>query len=185
MRSAIFLDRDGTIIKDKGYIKNINQIELYPFTIKSLKKLQKEFLLFIVTNQSGISKGLMSQQEVDAMHSHLKKLFRKNGVSIQKIYSCPHDKNDGCKCRKPKKYFIDQAVKKYNLDISSSFVIGDHPSDIELAINVGAHGIFVLTGHGKSHKDEIIKFNNHKVFVCKSLYYATIIISTNTLNKNI
>ena len=172
MRSAVFLDRDGTLIRDKGYISRISQVELYPYTIRSLRKLQKGFLLFIVTNQSGISKGVTALEDVNTVNAHLLKILKKSGIVITELYMCPHDKTDGCKCRKPGTYFVDKARRKYKLDLASSFVIGDHPSDVMLAVNSGAKGIFVLTGHGRHHREEVVQLKNKDISITVNLEKA-------------
>jgi D-glycero-D-manno-heptose 1,7-bisphosphate phosphatase len=180
MKKAVFLDRDGTIIKDKGYIADIKNVVFYNFTFECLRKIQKKYLLFIVTNQSGISKGLLTVNDLEHIHKHILKQLSENGIEIKEIYSCPHVKEDNCNCRKPNPYFINQAKESYNIDVKNSYVIGDHPSDIGLAINSGAKGIFVLTGHGQKHYNEIDKSNKEQIKICKNLDLACkLILSTN------
>jgi D-glycero-D-manno-heptose 1,7-bisphosphate phosphatase len=152
---AIFLDRDGTIIKDTGYIKNIKDVNFYPFTFEALKLAQKYFKLFIITNQSGISKGLITEEDVIKINDYILTTLKNEGITIEKIYYCPHSKEESCQCRKPSPYFVNMAIREYNLDISNSYVIGDHPSDIQLAKNAGINGIYVLTGHGRKHLSEL------------------------------
>jgi D-glycero-D-manno-heptose 1,7-bisphosphate phosphatase len=171
MKPAIFLDRDGTIIKDNGYINNIKSIEFYPYTFDCLRKLQEKFLLFIVTNQSGISKGLVTLKELEIIHEYILKKLKENGIKIEEIYSCPHLKEENCICRKPSPHFIKKAKEKYSIDVENSYVIGDHPSDMEFAINAKAKGILVLTGHGKKHYKELPKYR--KIKICLNLKSAT------------
>lgn len=172
---AIFLDRDGTIIEDKGYINDISLVEFFPNTISALNKLQDHFLLFIITNQSGISKGIVSESEVITVNKYIENYLRKKDISIYKTFFCPHKNEDNCDCKKPKPYFINQAAKNYNLDLSRSFIIGDHPSDIECGINAGVNTIYLLSGHGKKHLDEL----KHDVTICKNINEASdFILST-------
>ncbi len=152
---AVFFDRDGTIIEDRGYIKTHGEVVFFPFTFDALKKLQSYFLLFIVTNQSGIAKKLTTKADVETVNKYMIEIIRKNGIHIQELYYCPHNREDNCECIKPKPYFIKKAVEKYNIDISKSFVVGDHPHDVEFAENAGAKGIYLLTGHGQKHISEI------------------------------
>ncbi len=154
-KPAIFLDRDGTLIEDNGYIGTISKIQFFEETIPALKKLQKHFLLFIVTNQSGISKGLIEKKQVDSINNYIEKVLRKKGIEICKTYCCPHDSIDNCKCKKPKPFFLLKAATKYNIDLKKSFVIGDHPCDIQLALNAKATGIYLKTGHGKKHINNV------------------------------
>ncbi len=155
MKPAVFLDRDGTIIKDRGYLGHIHQVEFYPFTFECLRQLQEKYLLFIVTNQSGIAKGVVTHQQVDSVNSYIVSELNKAGIKISAVYSCPHHRNDNCPCHKPKTLFAEIAAKDFEADLSNSFMIGDHPADVEFALNIGAKGIYVLTGHGKKHFDEI------------------------------
>jgi len=154
-RKAVFLDRDGTIIEDRGHLSNPDDVIFYPYTLKALKILQKDFLLFIVSNQSGIAKKLITKEDVDKVNARVIDILRKNGIEITQIYYCPHNREDNCECIKPKPYFLRKAVEKYGIDLSKSYVIGDHPHDVEFAENAGAKGIYVLTGHGAKHTNEL------------------------------
>ncbi len=176
MNQAIFLDRDGTLIKDRGHLSKINKIVFYNYTFDCLRELQKDFLLFIITNQPGVSKGIITDDDLDNIHKYLLRKMCDNGISIKEIYCCIHRKEDNCLCRKPNTYFIDRAKEKYSIDIMNSYVIGDHPSDVELAINSKANGIFLLTGHGQKHYHELKFTMNPKIKICRNLKSATQII---------
>jgi D-glycero-D-manno-heptose 1,7-bisphosphate phosphatase len=152
---AVFLDRDGTIIEDAGYINHSSFVEFYPFSFKALQKLQKHFMFFIITNQSGISKGLVSEDDVKAVNQHIADTLRFNNITIQETFYCPHKNEDNCYCKKPSPFFINQAASIYDIDLSGSFMIGDHPSDVECGINAGVTPIYVLSGHGRKHQDEL------------------------------
>jgi D-glycero-D-manno-heptose 1,7-bisphosphate phosphatase len=166
---AIFLDRDGTIIEDNGYISNTSDVIFYPHIFKALELLQKHFLLFIITNQSGISKGLISESDVQGVNTFITETLKAKGIAIFDTFYCPHKNEDNCNCKKPKPYFIKKAAQLYNVDLTSSFIIGDHPSDVECGINAGVTPIYLLSGHGKKHQDELC-FNSK---VCKDLSYAS------------
>lgn len=172
MTSAIFLDRDGTIIKDNGHIGDIKQVEFYPYTFECLRNLQDKYSLFIITNQPGIAKGIIKKQQVENVNSYIYEILIAEGIKINEIYYCPHQQNDNCKCRKPKTYFLIKAQKKYSLNLKKSFVIGDHPSDVQLAINSGATGIYILKGHGKKHYSELSQLST-KIIVKQNLKSAT------------
>ena len=176
MNKAIFLDRDGTIIQDRGYINKIKDVAFYPYTFNSLRELQKKFLLFIVTNQAGIGKGLIHLDEMHQIHQYILLKLHEQQIKIQEIFYCPHTKDDNCFCRKPSPYFLNTAKEKYHLDIHHSYVIGDHPSDIQLALNTKANGIYVLTGHGRKHLSEIKNYST-TIKITQNLKSATIFIN--------
>jgi D-glycero-D-manno-heptose 1,7-bisphosphate phosphatase len=159
---GIFLDRDGTLILDNGYIGNTNNVEFFPFTFEALNLLQKYFSLFIITNQSGISKGIISESDVVKVNNYITETLNTKGITISDTFYCPHKRDDNCNCMKPKPYFINKAAQLYNIDLAKSFIIGDHPSDIECGINAGVSPIYLLSGHGKKHKDELTF--NPKIF---------------------
>ncbi|MBD3322017.1 MAG: HAD-IIIA family hydrolase [Chitinivibrionales bacterium] len=158
---AVFLDRDGTIIEDRGHIRSVGDIELYPFAVKALKLLQEKYLLFIVTNQSGIGLGKVRLDDAIKVNDHLVSVLEMAGICIHDVYMCSHTRDDNCECIKPKPYFIQKAQNDYNLDITNSFTIGDHPHDVEFGTRSGATGLYVLTGHGKKHRAGI---SDHDVF---------------------
>jgi len=153
--AAIFLDRDGTIIEDNGHLSDLSKVVFFEETVEALLCLSKHFLLFIVTNQPGVAKGLISREDVNYINSGIVKRFTKAGIEIIDIYVCPHERSNNCDCIKPKPYFLQKAAKDYHIDLQQSFVVGDHPCDVQLAKNVGARGIFVLTGHGSKHVAEL------------------------------
>lgn len=168
IKRAVFLDRDGTIIKDNGYIGDIHKVKFYPFTFEALRKIQKFFKLFIITNQAGVAKGFVTCDEVLVVNNYIIQVLSDNGIHIESVYSCFHKKEDNCECRKPKTFFVKKAATSFKININESFVIGDHPSDILLAKNAGMQGIYVLTGHGRKHRNEI----DNCVIVKKNLQYA-------------
>ncbi|MBN2377897.1 MAG: HAD family hydrolase [Sedimentisphaerales bacterium] len=153
--SAIFLDRDGTIIEDNGYLQNPSEVIFFPETFAALKKLQNHFLLFVVTNQAGVALGKISLENVNQINTAMINALAEAEININDIFVCPHEHSDNCSCRKPKPYLIQKAAKDYNIDLKRSFVVGDHPCDVQLANNVGARGIYVLTGHGSKHVAEL------------------------------
>lgn len=152
---AVFLDRDGTIIEDVGHLADPAGIELFPFAISALQQLQKKYLLFVVTNQSGVARGLLKMEDVNRVHQELDRVLRAEGIEIQEWYVCPHDERDRCDCKKPQTAFLSQAERDYAVDLRSSFAIGDHPHDAELGRDLGVTGLYVLTGHGRKHLDEL------------------------------
>jgi len=152
---AIILDRDGTLIEDKDYAYKIEDFELLPGVIEGLKILQKNFLLFIVTNQSGIGRGYYTDKEFHKFNDHLIRILKENQIRIERTFYCPHVKEDNCECKKPKIKYIREIVDGWNVDIKNSWVIGDHPSDILFGINAGARTVYLISGHGKKHFHEL------------------------------
>jgi heptosyltransferase-2 len=144
---TIFLDRDGTLNPDPGYIRSSSQFELFPGVAQALSRLkQAGARLIVVTNQSGVARGFFSAGDLDAIHAKLRYLLGEAGVSLDAIYVCPHHPDDGCDCRKPDRGLIDRAVDEQRIDLSRSYLIGDHARDIELAKRVGSRSILVTTG---------------------------------------
>jgi D-glycero-D-manno-heptose 1,7-bisphosphate phosphatase len=155
LRRAVFLDRDGTIIEDRGDLSHPSQVVFFRETVYSLRRLCEEFDLYIVTNQSGVAKGAISIQDVERVNSHVVSHLAESGVRIVETYVCPHRDGDGCCCIKPNPYFLRKAEKDHSIDLKHSYVIGDHPHDVAFAANAGASGIYVLSGHGRKHRKEI------------------------------
>jgi D-glycero-D-manno-heptose 1,7-bisphosphate phosphatase len=154
-RPAVFLDRDGTLMEDLGYLDDPARADLFPDTIPALRRLGERFLLFIVTNQSGVGKGLIRYDDVCRVNERVRKTLDEAGIPIREVYCCPHQRSDGCLCRKPNPHFGKLAEQAHGVDLGNSFVVGDHPADVEFAANLGARGIYVLTGHGRKHRDEV------------------------------
>ena len=153
--AAVFLDRDGTIIEDHGHLRDPSDVVFFPETFEALQKLQDHFLLFIVTNQVGVAKGLLTPGDVNQINRYIVSTLAEKEIVMTEVYTCLHGRADNCPCIKPKPFFLRKAVEQYGIDLSASFTIGDHPHDIQLAQNVGAHGIYVLSGHGSKHQAEI------------------------------
>ncbi len=144
---TIFLDRDGTLNPDVGYIRSPEQLELFPGAPQALAKLKRAGAkLILVTNQSGVARGLFSIVDLEAIHLKLRSLLDVTGASLDAIYCCPHHPDDLCDCRKPQTGMIDQAVRDQKVDLSRSYLIGDHMRDIELARKVGCRSVLVTTG---------------------------------------
>lgn len=168
LKAAVFLDRDGTIIHDRGYLSSPDEVEFYDCAIPALLRLQTHFSLFIVTNQSGVAKGLHSVEQVKAVNDFVTARLRDHGVDIQKTYTCIHNREDKCCCIKPEPYFAHLAAEEFGLRLDHSYTVGDHPHDVEFAVRFGGKGVYVLTGHGEKHRDEL----SVEVPVCRDLAEA-------------
>ncbi|MFX0037760.1 MAG: D-glycero-alpha-D-manno-heptose-1,7-bisphosphate 7-phosphatase [Promethearchaeota archaeon] len=170
---AIILDRDGTLIEDKNYAYKIEDFELLDGVIEGLKLLQNDFLLFIVTNQSGIGRGYYTIEDFEKFNNHLINIFKKQEIQILKTYFCPHLREENCDCRKPKIKFIEDIIRDFNIDIKKSWMIGDHPSDIQFGINGGSRTIFLTTGHGDKHLNELESLGIKPTLICNNFLVAT------------
>ncbi|MCS7304437.1 MAG: L-threonylcarbamoyladenylate synthase [Thermoguttaceae bacterium] len=154
-RPAVFLDRDGTLIEDRGHLSSPTQVFWIPGATDALRRLQDDFLLFIVTNQPGIAEGLLQLEQVQQVNLYLLERLAAAGITISDVYVCPHRRTDGCQCIKPFPYFLQQAARQYGVDLGRSFTVGDHPHDVLLGQQVGGQGIYVCTGHGWKHLQEL------------------------------
>lgn len=147
MNRAAFLDRDGTLIVDAAYPKDPARVELLPGAAEALRELQRSFLLVIVSNQSGIARGLIAPGEARAVHERVIELFDRAGVRFADAYYCPHGPADGCRCRKPAPGMIADAAAAHGIDLARSIVIGDKASDVEAGRAAGV-GLAIRFGPG-------------------------------------
>jgi len=147
MNKAVFIDRDGVINSDEGhyYIYKTEDFKINEGVIPSLKMLQEAgYLLIVISNQSGIAKGLYSKTDTDKIHDSLKNMMAKEKIQLTEIYYCPHHPDQGrCICRKPDSLMIEKAIARFDIDIKKSFLIGDSARDVEAALKVGLKGIRV------------------------------------------
>ena len=153
---AVFLDRDGTINEDVGYLNNPQRLMPIEGALEAIGLLKRAGLkVVIVTNQSGLSRGLIGERDLRAIHERLMTMLSRRGVSIDGVYHCPHLPEEGCRCRKPKTGLVERAAEDLGIDPGSSYVVGDKVSDMELARNIGAKGVLVLTGYGRESLAEL------------------------------
>jgi D,D-heptose 1,7-bisphosphate phosphatase len=144
MNKFIFLDRDGTINIDDGFIHDIHNLKFLPNAIKGLQLLNKaHFKFMIITNQSGIGRGYFTVDQFHAFNNNLISELEIHGIYIEKTYFCPHHPEVRCECRKPNPKSIVEASIDYGIDLNNSYMIGDHPSDIILGINAGIKTIYI------------------------------------------
>jgi D-glycero-D-manno-heptose 1,7-bisphosphate phosphatase len=155
MRRFAVLDRDGTIVVDRGHLSDPAGLELEPGAAVGLRRLAALGLgLAVVTNQSAVGRGLLDAAGLATIHRALEKLLAGEGVRLDGIYACPHLPDDGCACRKPRTALLEQAARDLGFNASEAFVIGDKASDIELGRKVGATTILVDTGYGKETAED-------------------------------
>lgn len=149
-RRFVVLDRDGTLIVERNYLADPNQVALLPGAVAALQRFRDMGLgLVVVTNQSGVGRGLFTLEQMQRVHERMVELLQAEGVTLDGIYFCPHTPETGCACRKPNSGLIHQAVQELGFTPVDSFVIGDKPCDIELGKAIGATTLLVRTGYGE------------------------------------
>ncbi len=152
----VFIDRDGTLIEDVGFVHRVADYARLPGAAEGLHLLRDAgFRLAIVTNQSGIGRGRFSTSDYEVFQQHLIDDFRTRGVKFEATYVCPHLPDAGCSCRKPEPGLLEAAARELDCDLARSWMVGDKPSDMELAARAGCRGVYVLTGHGRSLRSEL------------------------------
>jgi heptosyltransferase-2 len=141
---TVFLDRDGTLNYDPGYLKVAAELRLLPGVGPALARLKGAGArLVVVTNQSGVGRGIVTLKDLEAIHARLEGLLEQENAALDAIYFCPHHPDDGCRCRKPNVGMVERAQSELQLDLGRSYLIGDHARDIQLANRVGAKAILL------------------------------------------
>ena len=174
---AVFLDRDGTLNEDPGYISDPEKVVLYSDTGDALSLLKKYgFLLIVISNQSGISRGLMTSKDVDAVNDKINYLLSEFKVKIDAFYYCPAHPDfstvEECDCRKPSPKLLFEAAKEFNVDLQKSYFIGDTLADVQCGKNAEIKTILVRTGKGEETISILQKENNFPTFVAENLLNA-------------
>ncbi|HKZ17772.1 MAG TPA: D-glycero-beta-D-manno-heptose 1,7-bisphosphate 7-phosphatase [Geobacteraceae bacterium] len=153
---AVFLDRDGTINVEKGYVHRIEDFELIPGVPEALTLLrEKGYLLIVVTNQSGVARGYYPMEAVQRLHRHMDEELARFGAAVDAYFVCPHhpegvvdEYKRVCECRKPMTGMLMDAARDYSINLASSYMIGDKPTDVEAGLKAGCRSLYVTTGHG-------------------------------------
>ena len=180
MHKAILLDRDGTITDDTMYPHKVEDFRLLPGVIEGLKKLSKGYIFVVITNQSGIGRGIFKEEDMHKFNERLLSELKKENVEIKKIYFCPHAPEELCKCRKPHTKYVKEAEKEFDIDVKKSWVIGDHPHDVEMGIKSGCRSVYLLTGHGSNHAKDLELNNIKPTFTAKNFLEAADFIIRNS-----
>ena len=189
-KKAVFLDRDGTINEEMGYINHIERFKIFEFVPEAIKILNDAgYLVIVVTNQSGVARGYFPEDLVKKVHGDMLESLKAKKARIDKIYYCPHHPSEGvgaykkdCKCRKPGTGMITMAQEKFNIDLSKSYMVGDRYKDILFAEKAGLSPIMVKTGYGIGefeHQQASWKIQPH--FIAQNLLDAAIFIKNNTV----
>lgn len=157
-RKAIFIDRDGTINEEVGYITDPSQVRVYDFAVDAIRSINEAgFLAIAVTNQAGIARGVFTEDFLSEIHLLINDTLRSGGARLDAIYFCPHHPRDGgqpyrieCDCLKPLPGMLLRAAEDFNIDLAGSYMIGDRYRDVEAGHRAGALSVMVRTGYGEA-----------------------------------
>jgi D-glycero-D-manno-heptose 1,7-bisphosphate phosphatase len=156
-RRAVFMDRDGTISEEIGYVNHPSRYRVFAYAAEAVRLLNESgWLAILVTNQAGVARGYFTEEMIGSVHNILRAEMARGGARLDAIYYCAHHPTVGqppyrlaCDCRKPKPGLIQRAAEEFDVDLAQSWMIGDRYSDIELARNAGVRAAFVLSGYGR------------------------------------
>jgi len=176
--AAVFLDRDGTINEEVGYLDSIDKLNLFAYTSEAIRLINESGMKAVVmTNQSGVAKGYFTEEFVRTVHKRIQEMLRERGAFIDAFYYCPHHQTEGvgiylqsCACRKPEAGMLVQASKDLDIDLRRSYTVGDMLKDIQVAHTVGAKGILVKTGYGINTIEKDLASESSEI--CQPSYIA-------------
>jgi D-glycero-D-manno-heptose 1,7-bisphosphate phosphatase len=162
-RPAIFMDRDGTVSQEVGYIVHLDRYALLPRSLEAIRRINAAgFAAIVATNQSGVARGLFSEELVGQVHRRLQDWLADGGARLDGIYYCPHHPREGngpftgpCDCRKPRPGMLQRAATEHGLDLGRSYMIGDTGRDLGAAVAAGATPVLVLTGYGRGELEHL------------------------------
>ena len=150
LRGGVFLDRDGTICEEVGYLNHLSRFRMFPFVAGAVRQLNDAgYAVIVVSNQSGVARGYFPESLVQQVNQVMKEQLFEAGARVDGVYYCPHASSENCVCRKPKTGMLERAAHEHCIDLERSFVVGDRYGDIQLAHNAKARGILVRTGYGE------------------------------------
>lgn len=149
-RRAVFLDRDGTISEEMGYVNHLRRFSIFPYAAAAIRRLNEAGLpVIVVTNQSGAARGFFPESLIQEIHAKMKSELAAGGAHVDGIYYCPHIRDDNCSCRKPLPGMLERAAAEHNLDLKGSTLVSDRYDDIAMAQAAGCTGVLVLSGYGR------------------------------------
>jgi len=141
---AVFFDRDGTLIVDRGYLSSPRRVEFIPGALDVLRQLQEQgFLLVIVSNQSGIGRGFITKEQAEAVDKRFRAILAENGIHVAGTYYCPHAPDAGCNCRKPEPGLLRRAANELQIDLAQSYMVGDKASDCQAGLTAGCSAVLI------------------------------------------
>jgi D-glycero-D-manno-heptose 1,7-bisphosphate phosphatase len=145
----VFLDRDGTIAEEVGYLNHLSRFRMFPFAGPAIRCLKEAgFAVIVVTNQSGVARGYFPESLVREVNELMQRELAALGAALDGVYYCPHGSAESCDCRKPKTGMVERAARVHQLDLALSYVVGDRYGDMELAFRAGCRAVFVRSGYG-------------------------------------
>jgi D-glycero-D-manno-heptose 1,7-bisphosphate phosphatase len=180
-RRAVFIDRDGTISEEVGYVNHPSRFRLFPYSSEAIRMLNdNDWLAIVITNQAGVARGYFSEDVIQKVHDQLVRDLQQQSATVDGIYYCAHHPSVGeppyrvdCDCRKPKTGLIQQAARDFEIDLAASWMVGDRYSDVELARNAGLRSAFVLSGYGRGEWEYQSRNWEHRPdLVCENLREA-------------
>lgn len=173
-RSAVFLDRDGVINRDRSdYVKSWEEFEFLPGVLEAFRLLAPcPHRVVVVSNQSAIGRGLVSREIVDKIHARMTEAIRRGGGRLDAVYYCPHRPDEDCLCRKPRPGLLLQAASELDIDLRASWLIGDDLRDLESAVAAGIRPVLVRTGHGKNLPETVLTLAPYRFEVFEDLLEA-------------
>lgn len=182
---TVFFDRDGTLNQDCGYVTSPNKLILFTGSASAIARLnQAGIRVALVTNQSGVARGLLTLAELHNIHEKLQLVLRAEGAWLDAIFVCPHHPDENCWCRKPNTGLLNQAAAQFGLDLTCSYVVGDKDIDLDLARRVGGIGVLVMTG--PSSAETLKAMENRKIpvaYVASSITEAVDWIFQDVIKK--
>lgn len=170
MKRAVFLDRDGTINQDVGYPRSFQELSVFPESVAAIRQLnQAGLLVIILTNQSGVGRGFLTEERLRSIHQQLQAFFWENGARIDGVYYCPHWRESSdprygvaCDCRKPGTGMAIRAARDFDVDLNRSFMVGDKLEDVLCGHRIGAKSILVLTGAGTKAMEMLLRLREKR-----------------------
>jgi D-glycero-D-manno-heptose 1,7-bisphosphate phosphatase len=173
VRRVVFLDRDGTINEEVGYLDDPHHLCLIPGAAEAIRLLNDAGLLVVVvSNQAGVGRGYFSTATVEAIHQQLAKQLAIHGARVDAVYFCPHHPSEGCSCRKPRPGMLVRAAQEHSIDMRHSFMVGDKVSDLDAGCRVGCRTVLVLTGYGEQTRETSKKPSFQPDHISTDLYDA-------------
>jgi D-glycero-D-manno-heptose 1,7-bisphosphate phosphatase len=182
MNRAVFIDRDGTISEEVGYVNHPSRFRIFPYSGAAIKLLNdNDWLAILVTNQAGVARGYFSEEMIATIHDQLQRALNSEGAQLDAIYYCAHHPSVGeppyrydCDCRKPKPGLIHRAAEEFDVDLGKSWMVGDRYNDIELARNAGVRSALVLSGYGRGEwEHQRARWKYEPDLVSEHLFEAT------------